>query len=388
MQNASANALLPREAVRPAPKGDIQKIAQHMARLNVAALPRNYELFHEVIVGLNAGLAQDIAALGPQPQQPMLDELGLRYRLVGHCGLAGETSRNEASRMLRDVAERLAEGLKHKNTFARACSAILKSVSGQSDQSLAAFLSEVDYLTASLSTVLAAEMEIGAKLQDDIKTLETLERGISAMQSAAIADRITGLPNRIALNRTIADLYEREEGAAGSALIMIDIDKFTDLNDKYGTQAGNKLLKKLAGLLQKSIKKNDFIARTQGDEFALLFSMSACRMRWRLPSACAPPSKTIWSSRHPTRPIAAGSPSRSAWRSAPMRQRQGSCRPMLAWRFSPRNRTPDCRCRLSAAEAADTCSGRGTSKLAAHKQAWRGDKRSCLGERFQPKRRP
>jgi diguanylate cyclase (GGDEF)-like protein len=272
MQNASANALVPREAARPAPMADIQKIAQHMARLNVAALPRNYELFHEAIVGLNAGLAQDIAALGPQPQQPMLDELGLKYRLVGHCGLAGGTSRNEASRMLRDVAERLAEGLKHRNAFARACSTILKSVSGQDDQSLAAFLSEVDYLTASLSTVLAAEMEIGAKLQDDIKTLETLERGISAMQSAAIADRITGLPNRIALNRTIADLYEREEGAAGSALIMVDIDHFTDLNDKYGTQAGNKLLKKLAGLLQKSIKKNDFIARTEGDEFALLFS--------------------------------------------------------------------------------------------------------------------
>ncbi|MGO8105591.1 GGDEF domain-containing protein, partial [Rhizobium leguminosarum] len=91
-----------------------------------------------------------------------------------------------------------------------------------------------DYLTASLSPVLAAELELGAKLQDDIKTLATLERGISAMQSAAIADRITGLPNRIALNRTSADLYEREEGAAGSALIMVDIDKGTDRNDRYG----------------------------------------------------------------------------------------------------------------------------------------------------------
>ncbi len=109
MPNASANAVVPREAVRPGPIADIQKIAQHMARLNVAGLPRNYELFHEAIVGLNGGLAQDIAALGPQPQQAMLDELGLKYRLVGHCGLAGETSRNEASRLLREVAERLAE---------------------------------------------------------------------------------------------------------------------------------------------------------------------------------------------------------------------------------------------------------------------------------------
>src|ERR1044072_8810296 len=109
MQNASANALVPREAAHPTPVADIQRIAQHLTRLNIAALPRNYELFHEAIIGLNAGLAQDIAALGAQPQQAMLDELGLKYRLVGHCGLAGETSRNEASRMLREVAERLAE---------------------------------------------------------------------------------------------------------------------------------------------------------------------------------------------------------------------------------------------------------------------------------------
>ncbi|MGO4483044.1 diguanylate cyclase (GGDEF)-like protein [Rhizobium pisi] len=272
MQNASANALVAREAARPTPMADIQKIAQHMARLNVAALPRNYELFHEAIIGLNPGLAQDIAALGSQPQQAMLDELGVKYRLVGHCGLVGETSRNEASRMLRDVAERLAEGLRHKNAFARACSTILKSVSSHEDQSLAAFLSEVDYLSASLTAVLSAEMEIGAKLQEDIKALEVLERGISAMQSATAADKITGLANRIALNRVISELYEREEGAAGSALILVDIDNFAELKDRYGTQAGNKLLKKLAGLFRKSIKKNDFVARTEADEFAFLFS--------------------------------------------------------------------------------------------------------------------
>ncbi|ARO23418.1 GGDEF domain-containing protein [Rhizobium sp. S9] len=272
MQNASTNALVAREAVRPGPMSDIQKIAQHMARLNVAALPRNYELFHEAIIGYNPGLAQDIAALGSQPQQAMLDELGLKYRLVGHCGLAGETSRNEASRTLRALAERLAEGLRHRDAFARACGTILRSVAGHEDQSLAAFIGEVDYLTASLATVMSAEMEIGARLQDDIDRLETLERGISAMQSATVADKITGLANRIALNRQIAELYEREEGAAGSALIMVDIDDFTEINDRYGTQAGNKLLKKLAALFRKSVKKNDFVARTEADEFALLFA--------------------------------------------------------------------------------------------------------------------
>ncbi|GAA3077760.1 diguanylate cyclase [Rhizobium viscosum] len=273
MPTAAANALNTREATRPAPATDVQKVAQHMMRLNVAGLPRNYELFHEALIGLNAGLAQDIAALGPHPHQEALDELGLRYRLVGHYGLADDRSRNETSRVLKETAERLAEGRLHHQAFTRACETILKSVSGQQDQqSLADFMAEVEYLAASLSAVLAAERTIGTRLEEEIERLTALERGISTVQAAAITDKITGLPNRIGLNRALDDLYCQEEGAAGSALIMIDIDDFKELTARYGAQTGNKLLKKLAGLFRKTVKKNDFVARLEADEFALLFA--------------------------------------------------------------------------------------------------------------------
>jgi diguanylate cyclase (GGDEF)-like protein len=273
MPTAVANALNARETARPASVTDIQKVAQHMMRLNVAGLPRNYELFYEALIGLNAGLAQDIAALGPHPQQEALDELGLRYRLVGHYGLAGDHSRNEASRILKETAERLAEGRLHHRAFTRACETVLRSVSGQQDhQSLADFMAEVEYLASSLSAVLAAEQTIGTRLEEDIERLSTLERGISAVQAAAVTDKITSLPNRIGLNRALDNLYGQEVGPAGSALVMIDIDDFKGLNARYGTQTGNKLLKKLASLFRKTVKKNDFIARTEADEFACLFS--------------------------------------------------------------------------------------------------------------------
>ncbi|TCS08294.1 GGDEF domain-containing protein [Rhizobium sp. BK418] len=273
MSTAVANALNGRGAIRPAPAADVRKVVQHMMRLNVAGLPRNYELFHEALIGLSAGLAQDIAALGPHPRQEALDEIGLRYRLIGHYGLADDRSRNEASRMLKETAERLAEGRLHHQAFARACEAILKSVSDQQDQqSLADFIAEVEYLSASLSAVLAAERTIGTRLEEDIERLTALERGISAVQAAAITDKITGLPNRLGLNRALSDLYGQEEGAAGSALIVVDIDDFKALNIRYGMQTGNKLLKKLASLFRKMVKKSDFIARTEADEFAFLFA--------------------------------------------------------------------------------------------------------------------
>lgn len=273
MPTAVANALNARETARPASATDIQKVTQHMMRLNVAGLPRNYGLFYEALIGLNAGLAQDIAALGPHPQQEALDELGLRYRLVGHYGLVGDRSRIEASRILKETAERLAEGRLHHRAFTRACETILKSALGQQDhQSLADFMAEVEYLASSLSAVLAAEQTIGTRLDEDIERLTALERGISAVQAAAVTDRITGLPNRIGFNRALDDLYGQEDGAAGSALIMIDIDDFKGLTARYGMQTGNKLLKKLAGLFRKTVKKNDFIARMESDEFAFLFA--------------------------------------------------------------------------------------------------------------------
>ncbi|CDM57092.1 MULTISPECIES: GGDEF domain-containing protein [Rhizobium] len=267
------NSQVQREAApRPAAPTDIQRIAQHMARLTIAGLPRNYELLHEAIIGQNAGLAQDIAALGPSPRQASLDELGLRYRLVSHCGLASEVSHGETSKMLREAAERLSESLRQKQAFVRAAETALQSIAGNLDQSLGSFMSEMEYLSTSLSTVLASEKDIEARLRSDVERLETIELGIAAAHSASATDKLTGIPNRIALNKAIADLYDREEGASGNALIMVDVDDFKALSTRYGTQVGTRLLKKLADLFRKSIKKNDLVARTDGDEFAFLFA--------------------------------------------------------------------------------------------------------------------
>jgi diguanylate cyclase (GGDEF)-like protein len=271
MQNATRNAVQ-NEAPRPGPATEAQKIAQHMARLNIASLPRNYELFYEAVAGHNAALASDLAALGPHPHQAKLDALGLQHRLVSHCGIAAEGAGSEAGKLLLEAAERLSEALGQKRLLARAAETLLKSIAGIGDQGIGALMSEMEFLGASLESVLSSETELEARLRAAAERIETLERGMAAAQSASVTDALTGLPNRIALTKAINELYEREEGAAGSALIMVDIDDFKQVNQKYGVQAGNKLIKKLGGLFRKSIKKNDLVSRTEGDEFGFLFA--------------------------------------------------------------------------------------------------------------------
>ncbi len=248
---------------------DLQKVGQFMAKLRVRGLPRNYQLFHEALFGADRTLSNEIALLGSQPSQAMLDEIGLRYRLVSHCGLVAEKSHADAARMLRDVAGQLAEGLKHKQSFVHKVETVAQSVNEDPMQSLAAFSAEMDFLNASLTSLMLYETELTEKLKDGMDRIDTLEKGHAAIRTAVATDRITGLPNQIALINRLTELYE-EDGAKGSALIMVDIDDFSAFNAKFGPQAANHLLKKLGGLFRKSIKKNDLVVRMTGDDFCFL----------------------------------------------------------------------------------------------------------------------
>jgi diguanylate cyclase (GGDEF)-like protein len=250
---------------------DLQKIGHHMAKLKVQGLPRNYQLFHEALFGQDREIAAEIARLGPNPSQLMLDEIGLKHRLVSHCGLVADKSQADAARMLREVADQLAEGLKKKQTFVRAVETVAHSVAEDQNQSLAAFTAEMDFLNASLTNLMLYETELTEKLKDEMEKLETMERSQLALRTATATDRITGLPNQIALINRLTSLYE-EGHEAGTALIVIDIDDFGAFNRKYGPQPANQLLKKLGTLLRKTVKKNDFVARMSGDDFGFLFS--------------------------------------------------------------------------------------------------------------------
>jgi len=265
-QQASAVSTTANTAVGPA---DLQKVGHYMAKLGVRGLPRNYQLFHEALYGADRSMSNEIAMLGTHPSQAMLDEIGLKFRLVSHCGLVAEKSQADTAKMLRDVAEQLSEGLKRKQNFVHTVETVTQSVNEDPMQSLAAFSAEMDFLNASLTNLMLYETELTERLKDEMEKIDTLERGNAAIRSAAATDRVTGLPNQIAMINQLTELYETDS-AQGIALIMVDIDDFRAFNAKFGPQAANTLLKKLGQLFRKSIKKNDLVVRMPGDDFCFL----------------------------------------------------------------------------------------------------------------------
>jgi diguanylate cyclase (GGDEF)-like protein len=80
------------------------------------------------------------------------------------------------------------------------------------------------------------------------------------------------LPNRAYVLARISDALTRDGGGALSAALFIDLDRFKDINDSLGHEAGDTVLRAAAERLQQAVRPDDLVARLGGDEFvALLF---------------------------------------------------------------------------------------------------------------------
>lgn len=87
----------------------------------------------------------------------------------------------------------------------------------------------------------------------------------------ARTDVLTGLPNRFALEQHLPHALERaRRHGIAVAVGMIDLDDFKPINDQFGHDAGDTLLRQLAQQLQAQLRGTDYLARLGGDEFVLV----------------------------------------------------------------------------------------------------------------------
>jgi two-component system, cell cycle response regulator len=116
-------------------------------------------------------------------------------------------------------------------------------------------------------------------LRVTVKFVELNEREAECQRSLyerAVRDALTGLHNRAYFLDQLQPLADR--GASvnlGLAVMMVDIDHFKRVNDTYGHDAGDLVLRKVASVLMEATRRGDMVARYGGEEFIVAISIPA-----------------------------------------------------------------------------------------------------------------
>lgn len=130
-----------------------------------------------------------------------------------------------------------------------------------------------DYLTKPFSPAeLRARVGVGFRVIGFHRQLETKTR---LLEELALTDELTGLPNR----RAVENWAKREISGAVRhhfpvSVVMADLDRFKRLNDSFGHEAGDTVLRKFAQILKRHCRSCDMYGRFGGEEFVIVLTHS------------------------------------------------------------------------------------------------------------------
>ncbi len=104
------------------------------------------------------------------------------------------------------------------------------------------------------------------------EVFELKEKLLKELQERAMYDYLTGLYNRHVLIELLEKEIERvkREGEERVFVVFLDLDNFKKVNDIYGHEKGDEVLKEVAKILRESFRKYDIVSRFGGDEFVAL----------------------------------------------------------------------------------------------------------------------
>jgi diguanylate cyclase (GGDEF)-like protein len=121
---------------------------------------------------------------------------------------------------------------------------------------------EVAWLCVALSLACTAALR---------QRLVALEHERNALRRDALSDPVTGVANRRSLlSRADYEIARHRRAGQSFALVMLDLDGFKQLNDRFGHAAGDDLLRDVAAALRRAMRAQDTVARFGGDEFCVL----------------------------------------------------------------------------------------------------------------------
>jgi hemerythrin len=198
-----------------------------------------------------------------------------------HAGMAGD-DREAAAALLNFLSnwlafhilgtDRLMAWLKDAAQAGSSAEEAMEAFKKTRDPATATLVQAMNQLVAQVSERSRAMFELNQTLEARVaeRTLALSELN-QRLETIAMTDVLTGLPNR----RQAMTVLEREwqaatDSGAPMSCMMVDADGFKKINDTYGHDAGDVVLRELARRLQNAVRNDDVVCRLGGDEFLII----------------------------------------------------------------------------------------------------------------------
>ncbi|MCD8552771.1 GGDEF domain-containing protein [Seleniivibrio sp.] len=141
--------------------------------------------------------------------------------------------------------------------------------------SFSSFVNTFDQKTTTkrdhLGTIATEYSNVNNELEQYKNQVNQLQSDLNRYKNESIQDHMTGLYNRKYMDMKLTEEIERfKRMGTPFSIVMADIDKFKSINDTYGHQVGDQVLKHMSQLIKENIRRTDFAFRYGGEEFMIL----------------------------------------------------------------------------------------------------------------------
>ena len=253
-----------------APAPDVAgQITYAMRSMGVAPIPRNYELFYEAYIGSNPALTRDLAALGGTATQEELDALGAQY-FTHNAGAVFDNAHTRIVAELDNVLRVLRQEQNSLESYNKLLGETVRRINSKNSSSADLLRNAI----ALLSEATGDTISHGEKTVEDVsqrsQEMDQVRKELDEYKRIANTDSLTRLSNRRAFDDRLAAVFNNSMNKPVTALVLADIDHFKAINDRYGHPVGDKILATVASVIRANVRRDIFVARTGGEEFALL----------------------------------------------------------------------------------------------------------------------
>jgi diguanylate cyclase len=241
-------------------------------RLGVSPLTRNYHLFYMCISNTDQRLRGAVRALGNSPSQADLDEVIEKFVPEAMGSTYMRRQQDDVLRNLEGVLSKLNVDQLEAANFTGAVNKVSESLANQPDPQKVSPETLVKIAEAMVEAgrrkVVAGNKTI-SQVETHVDELGKLRNEIERLRMIANTDELTRLANRRSFDETLATVFS-SENRNSFGLVMLDIDHFKSINDTHGHAGGDEVLRVVAGCLRDCMRQDAFVARTGGEEFAII----------------------------------------------------------------------------------------------------------------------